>query len=110
MLVVSSESKATGEDKTLPIESTPVLSYKEKQEEKETEREIQRESEAQAREEHRNEERLKKHKDSYYRLKKNLTNDANNTNLPKKRRTNANKALDKLIQNEGKKWGDPDAS
>jgi len=106
LLVVNSPLDNTEDRKIIPLE---LPSIRQNDEIRKQRKKIDDDRRKERREK-RKEKTDDKDKKSYYRLKKNLTYDANNTNLPKKRRTKANKALDKLVQNEGKKWGDPDAS
>ena len=106
ILVVNSTLDNTEDSKIIPLELPSIR----KMDEIERQRQEEEDDRRKKRREKRKEKTDKKDKDSYYRLKKNLTYDANNTNVPPKTRKEAKRDLDKLIQNEGKKWGDPDAS
>ena len=55
-------------------------------------------------------ERNERDKVSYFNLKSSLKNAANDERNSPKLRQSQQAALDRLIENEGKKWGDPDAS
>ena len=62
----------------------------------------------------RNEKRLgneksEKDKNSYYAMKKSLTKETKNPHIPEKRKRDARKNLDRLIKQNGKKFGDKDA-
>ena len=54
-------------------------------------------------------EEFEKDKKSYYKMKKSLTKEANNSHIPPKRKREAREKLDKLIKQNGKKFGDEDA-
>lgn len=51
-----------------------------------------------------------KDRERYWKLKKDLEQGANDESFSAERREAQQAALDKLIENEGQKWGDPDAS